>query len=77
MDFERAYSEHKGVLSREKALALGGICERSERLAIVIMGLAAGLAISLDYFIYALILVCVLSLMTIMQRVLAVAQPKV
>jgi phosphatidylglycerophosphate synthase len=75
--FVRAYAEHKGVLSKEKAHALGGICERSERLAIIIIGLVAGLAISLDYFIYALILVCILSLITIFQRILAVSQPKV
>jgi len=78
--FVRAYSEHKGVLSKEKALALGGICERGERLGLIIIGLAAGLALSMDYFIYSLMLVCVLSLITITQRTLAVSaavQPKV
>ncbi|MDD5172131.1 MAG: CDP-alcohol phosphatidyltransferase family protein [Candidatus ainarchaeum sp.] len=75
--FVRAYAEHKGVVSKEKALALGGICERSERLGIIIIGLAAGLAISMEYFIYALMLVCVLSLITVFQRILAVYHPKV
>ncbi|NYZ73838.1 CDP-alcohol phosphatidyltransferase family protein [Candidatus Micrarchaeota archaeon] len=71
--FVRAYADHKGVISKEKALALGGICERSERLGLIIIGLAAGLALSMDYFIYALMLVCALSLVTIIQRVSAVA----
>jgi len=78
--FVRAYADHKGVISKEKALALGGICERSERLGLIIIGLAAGLALSMDYFIYSLMLVCVLSLITITQRTLAVSaavQPKV
>lgn len=75
--FVRAYADHKGVVSKEKALALGGICERSERLGLIIIGLAAGLAFSMGYFVYALMLVCALSVVTIAQRILAVAQPKV
>lgn len=70
--FVRAYAEHKGVVSKEKALALGGICERSERVAIIIIGLVAGIALSMDYFIYALMLVCALSVVTIIQRIVAV-----
>jgi len=66
--FIRAYADHKGVISREKALALGGILERSERLLLILAGLAAGLMLSMTLFMYAIILVCALSLITIAQR---------
>ncbi|VVC02528.1 Bifunctional IPC transferase and DIPP synthase [Candidatus Bilamarchaeum dharawalense] len=66
--FVRAYADHKGIISREKALALGGICERSERLIIVIVGLVVGISYSLEFFIYSLMLVILLSLITILQR---------
>ncbi len=77
--FVRAYSDHKGVLSKEKALALGGICERSERLSIIIIGLAAGLLYGMELFVYSLILVSALSLLTVIQRFLNIIknQPKV
>lgn len=70
--FIRAYADHKGVLTREKALALGGICERTERLIILIFGLAVGIFYSLDFFIYALIAVLILSVVTIIQRIVII-----
>jgi len=66
--FIRAYADHKRAISREKALALGGICERSERILIIVAGLGAGLLISMDVFVYSLIMVAILSLVTILQR---------
>ncbi len=76
--FVRAYADHKGAVSREKANSLGGLCERSERLLIIVLGLAAGMAYAMGVFVYALILVSALSSVTIVQRVYAVAyQPKV
>lgn len=80
--FVRAYADHKGIISREKALALGGICERSERVLIVIGGLLAGLAFGMELFIHALALACLLSLATVVQRLHEImrnarAQPKV
>lgn len=76
--FVRAYADHKGVVTREKALSLGGICERSERLIIVMTGLAAGLLYSMDYFIYAIILAAALSFITVLQRLFAITDyPKV
>lgn len=77
--FIRAYADHKGVITRQKALALGGIFERSERLGLVIIGLAAGMLLSMGFFVYAIILACALSLVTIIQRLaeIAGAQPKV
>lgn len=68
----RAYADHKGVLKREKALALGGICERSERLIIIILGLALGMVYAMDYFLYSLIIVSALSVITILQRIFEV-----
>lgn len=70
--FIRAYSDHKEAVSKETAAALGGICERSERLIIIIIGLAAGMLYSMDYFVYALILAAVLSLITVLQRLLGI-----
>jgi phosphatidylglycerophosphate synthase len=66
--FVRAYADHKGVMTREKALALGGICERSERLGIIMLGLALGIAYSMQFFVYAVILASALSLVTVIQR---------
>ncbi len=68
--YVRAYSEHMGVISHEKALALGGIFERSERLIIVALGLAGAIyTTKMEYFIYAVILTSVLSFITILQRI--------
>lgn len=72
--FVRAYADHKGVISREKADALGGICERSERLLIVIIGVAAGMLVSMDYFVYSLVIASLLSLVTVLQRIYWIAK---
>ncbi|MEW6035833.1 MAG: hypothetical protein AB1529_04430, partial [Candidatus Micrarchaeota archaeon] len=72
--FIRAYADHKGAVSRGKALALGGIFERSERLLIILIGLGAGLAVSMEYFVYAVVLAIALSAITILQRLVAVAK---
>ena len=71
--FIRAYAEHKGVVNREKALALGGVLERSERIGLVIIGLAIGIVFSMQYFVYVIILASALSLVTIMQRLIEIA----
>jgi len=70
--FIRAYADHKEVLTNKEALALGGICERSERLVILIIGLVAGISLSMEYFVYSLAIICVFSVVTIVQRMLAV-----
>ncbi len=75
--FIRAYADHKGVITRERALALGGVFERGERLGLVIIGLAAGMLLSMEFFVYAIIFACALSLVTIIQRLADIAQPKV
>jgi len=66
--FVRAYAHHKEVMSKEEALALGGICERGERLIIMGLGGLGGVLYSMEFFVYAFILVSVLSLITIVQR---------
>ena len=70
--FIRAYADHKGVMKREEANALGGLFERSERLGLVIIGLAVGILFSMQYFVYAIILASALSLVTIIQRLAAI-----
>ena len=67
--FIRSYADHKEVISKERANALGVICERSERLLIVLIGLGIGLVqANLNYFVYALMLASGLSAITIIQR---------
>ena len=76
--FIRAYADHKGVVSRETALAMGGIFERSERLLVVILGLAAGMLVSMEFFVYAIIIAIALSAVTTVQRLYEIKnQPKV
>ncbi len=66
--FIRAYSGHKGVLSRGEADGLGGVFERSERIGLVVVGLAAGILITMQLFVYAVAIASALSLVTIFQR---------
>jgi len=66
--FIRAYADHKAIISHEKALELGGICERAERMAILVLSLITGIIYSMDFFVYGLVLVVILSLITIVQR---------
>lgn len=65
----RAYADHNGLLSQEKAKAMGGIFERSERLLLIILGLIAGIVFSMDYFVGAIILAVFLSAITVLQRI--------
>jgi len=66
--FVRAYADHKGIVSREKANALGGVFERGERIILLVAGLAVGLVYGLEFFVYAIIAASLLSLITIIQR---------
>lgn len=72
--FVRAYADHKGVISRESALAIGGIFERGERVGLLALGLAAGILLSMEYFIYAVILAALLSAITVIQRTLKIRE---
>jgi phosphatidylglycerophosphate synthase len=72
--YVRAYADHNEVISHEKAKALGGIFERSERILLLAIGMLAGIFISMDYFVYAVILAIVLSLVTVAQRIGAVME---
>ena len=67
--FVSAYADHNGVLSQQKARNIGGICERSERIVLLVIGMAAGLYFSMDYFVYAVILGIILSSVTVIQRI--------
>ena len=70
--FIRAYAEHNEVISHEAAKKMGGLFERSERLLLVSAGLAAGIAITMDYFVGAVIVAVILSLITVLQRIMYV-----
>lgn len=70
--FIRAYADHKEVISKENALRIGGLCERSERVGIIIIALVIGMVLSMEWFVYGLILVNILSLITIFQRLIGI-----
>ena len=72
--YVRAYADHNQVISHEKAKALGGIFERSERVLLLAIGMAAGLLYSMDYFVYAVIAAVVLSAVTVVQRIMVIAR---
>ncbi len=72
--FVRAYADHKEVIAKSRALALGGVCERSERLLMLILGLFAGIMVSMDLFVYSLIIVSFLSAITVLQRLFQISQ---
>lgn len=65
----RSYAAYNGVISPEKAKGMGGLFERSERILLLSAGLAAGIAFSMEYFIYAIILSVALSAITVLQRI--------
>ncbi len=65
----RSYSEHHGVLTKEKAKEMGGFFERSERIILITLGLAAGIIFSMEYFVGAIILAVALSAITVLQRI--------
>jgi len=70
--YVRAYADHNQVISHEKAKALGGIFERSERVLLLAAGMAAGIFVSMDYFIYAVMLATALSAITVVQRTIII-----
>jgi len=67
--FVRAYAEHNQVISHEKAKAMGGIFERSERIILIAIGMVLGIFFSMEYFVYAVILAVILSAITVIQRI--------
>jgi len=67
--YVRAYADHTEALSHEEAKALGGLFERSERIILLVLGMSVGILISMDYFIYSVILAVILSIITVLQRI--------
>ncbi len=72
--FIRAYAEHNKVISHTSAKKMGGLFERSERLILLAAGLFAGIILSMDYFVGAVILSVILSSITVLQRIAYVLQ---
>jgi len=70
--FIRAYADHKEVISKERANALGGVFERSERIILLVIGLMAALIWGMEFFVFSVIAASVLSLVTIIQRLAAI-----
>ncbi|MEM2909033.1 MAG: CDP-alcohol phosphatidyltransferase family protein [Candidatus Bilamarchaeaceae archaeon] len=68
----RAYADHHRVITHKEAKALGGLFERSERILLLAMGMSAGILVSMDYFIYSVILAIALSIITVAQRIIVV-----
>jgi archaetidylinositol phosphate synthase len=65
----RAYSEHHGLLNHTKAKNMGGVFERSERLIVLIAGLAGGIFVGMEVFVGAVIVSFLLSAVTVLQRI--------
>jgi len=72
--YVRAYADHTGVLSHEEAKKLGGVFERSERIILLALGMSAGILISMDYFVYSVIIAIILSIITVIQRTCVIAR---
>ncbi len=66
--FVKAYSEHTGVLSHEKAMKIGGVLERGERTVLILAAIAA-YAINPFYSTAILALISILAAATVLQRV--------
>jgi len=68
--FVRAYGEHKQVVDHKTAINLGGVFERTERTLAIGLGLIIGVVLGWQWFIYVLIVSIVLSMITIVQRII-------
>lgn len=69
--FVRAYADHRRVVTDEKTLkAMGGLLERGERLALVLLGLAAAVMFPNNLLlVYATALATALAVVTVAQRI--------
>lgn len=66
--FVKAYAEHRGILSHEKAAKLPGLLERAERSMLLITILVLLVTGYREYAIYGICLTAALSLITFVQR---------
>jgi len=68
--FVEVYADHRHAISNPKVFSkMGGILERMERITIVFIGMILGYAIAPVYLTYALAVVSVLAIITVLQRV--------
>ncbi|RLF34783.1 MAG: hypothetical protein DRM99_05890 [Thermoplasmata archaeon] len=63
----KAYAEHRQVLSHEKALKLGGLLERGERVGLMFIVLVIALFSSV-YASYLIFIIFILTIFTFLQR---------
>lgn len=66
--FVKAYGDHTGAITHEKAVKMGGILERTERVTLILMVMILAL-IHPTYATYVIILGVVLSCITVIQRI--------
>ncbi len=72
--FVRAYADHRRVVMDERALKqMGGVLERGERLALILVGMIAAIVFAENaLLIYAIALATILAVVTVAQRIFAV-----
>ncbi len=68
--FAEVYADHRQAISDPKILArMGGILERMERITLVFAGMLLGYFAAPVYLTYALAVVSVLAMLTVLQRI--------
>ncbi|MFH1284978.1 MAG: CDP-alcohol phosphatidyltransferase family protein [Candidatus Micrarchaeota archaeon] len=71
VSFSRAYADHRKVITDSKKLSkMGGILERAERIILVFLGMLAAYFAGVPiYLTYAIVAACILSILTLAQRI--------
>ncbi len=68
--FVEVYADHRNAISDPKVFAkMRGILERMERITLVFIGMVLGYFVAPVYLTYALAIVCVLAIITVIQRI--------
>ena len=68
--FVEVYADHRHAISNPKVFAkMGGILERMERIALVFVGMILGYLVAPVYLTYALAIVSILAIITVLQRI--------
>ncbi len=73
--FVEVYADHRQTISDPKILEkMGGILERLERITLVFIGMLLGYFAAPVYMTYALAMVSILAVLTVLQRIVFVAR---
>ncbi|MCC7570182.1 CDP-alcohol phosphatidyltransferase family protein [Candidatus Micrarchaeota archaeon] len=68
--FVRAYADHKQVINHEKAIEMGGIFERTERIIAIFVGVGLAHFVVPEWLTYITIAAIILSIVTVIQRLI-------